>query len=152
MRGLIIIVLAISAVIWGYRSCGPLGSYESRVTDNFNRELRNPGNPIRRFVERAHLTTTVRSAKVEKCNAETIDGSWDPGEKLENLASVKLLIRTRWDGIFHKNGYSVCELFYRFEKGEPTLTSARIVDTDAMIKDGEAWLAVGLAGVILLSQ
>ena len=145
----LIICLAIVAVVgfFIYRSFTPLGKFERHLKNNINRELAYSGHAVRRYVEGKHVSVSVKKAKVTSIDVETIDGSYDVGEYLENILWVKVRIKTNWDGIFHKDGFTTCEIETKFKDGKETESIIKIIDSDAVFQNGDVWLQVGLLGL-----
>lgn len=102
----------------------------SELVSEINSALRDPNDPIRKFVEDAHVTVDITSANVLKCEIDTIDGSSNAGRNWENIAQIKLTIRLYWDGVFHKGGKTDFQVVYA---ADGTLVSAGIVQTDAVV-------------------
>ena len=144
-----IIVLAVIAVIsfFVYRAFTPLGKFERHLKGNINRQLAYSGHAVRRYVEGKHVSVNVKKAKVTSIDVETIDGSYEVGEYLENILWIKVRIKTRWDGVFHKDGYTTCEIETKFKDGKETESIIKIIDSDAVFQNGDVWLQVGLLGL-----
>ena len=80
------------------------------------------------------------------------DGSANVGVEGNNIRRINLEITTRWDGMIHKNGYTVIGIEIENINGEGKVTSAGITRTDALIntEDPKFWYEVGAAAALLL--
>ena len=134
-----------------FYSCGlspqTLEEYKQECIQSVNKELQNPKNAIKQRIESAHKTVVVTSAHVTYCEATTIDGSNNAGVNGSNISSLKLNIMTRWDGMIHKNGYTVFSIEYDLSGGKFEVKNAGIIETDALVntEDPEFWYGVGYA-------
>ena len=139
-----------------FYSCGSspqtLEEYQQECIQSMNKALQDPNNAIKQRIESAHKTVVVTSAHVTRCEATTIDGSNNAGVDGSNIASLKLNIMTRWDGMIHKNGYTVFSIEYDLSGGEYKVKNAGIIETNALVntEDPEFWYAVGYAAGYLL--
>ena len=69
-------------------------------------ELAAEDNAVRKFVEYAHRTVTVKSLELLKCEVTTIDGTDAVNADLSNIRKIEVVILAVWDGWFAKNGRS----------------------------------------------
>ena len=125
---------------------------EAFISD-VNEALMDPNNEIRKRIESAHKTVTVKKAYISSCTIRTIDGSNNTGKNYSNIAEVDFTVHTAWDGVFHKNGYTDLQIVLDCHNGEVNVKKAGIVDTNAWVntEDPEFWYAVGVAvGTLLL--
>ena len=115
-----------------------------------NAELAKFDSPVRKFIEDAHLTVTVYSAKVKSLVADTLDGT-NFADDGKNISTVTMEIEFRWDGIIHKGGTSILEIIVDIQNEK--LVRAEITYTDALInfEDPDFWYQVGfLIGAMAL--
>lgn len=129
-----------------------VAEFREAAEKEFNAALASPDHDLRRRVENAHKTVNVHSAYVSDLRITTKDGSNNAGVEGNNIRRINLEITTRWDGIFHKNGYTVIGIEIENISGEWKVTSAGITRTDAMIntEDPNFWYEVGAAAALLL--
>lgn len=152
--GLAIVVLVLLFAICSGPSRKPPETIEDARTQAiafFNEELSNPNCEVRKRIENAHLTVTVKSAYVVRCEMETLDGSNLVGEDGENIRSMMVLLRFEWEGWIDK-GYT--DLRVDFDMLNKR-ASSRIDYTTAMInaEDPELWYDVGyLLGAAVASS
>ena len=120
--------------------------YKQNVINDFNQKLTKSDDNLRRRVENAHGTVTVKKAYVSTCDVVMRDSSMKVKKNESNVAEVSLVITFCWDGVFHKNGYTKLRLVLDNAGKEWVLRSAKIIDTDAIInmEDPEFWMGVGL--------
>ena len=79
----------------------------AKIKADIQKLVQLPGNEVKRFVEEAHRTVTVRSVTVTKCAVLTSDGSPELKDDLSNLKRVDLEITAHWDGWLHRGGETV---------------------------------------------
>lgn len=117
-----------------------------------DKELSSRDNDIRKRIEAAHATVTVKDAYVSFCRMTTRDGSDNAGRNGSNISNVNFTIHTVWDGIFHKNGYTDLQIVLDVHGDKADVRTSEIVDTNAMInvEDPNFWYAVGATTAILL--
>lgn len=129
-----------------------VAEFRETAEKEINAALSSSDHDLRRRVENAHKTVTVHSAYVSDLRLTTKDGSSNAGVDGNNIRRINLEITTRWDGIFHKNGYTVIGIEIENISGEWKVTSAGITRTDAMIntEDPNFWYEVGAAAALLL--
>lgn len=135
-----------------------LAQYEQKRRNEINRELSKPSGELRQAlfsrVKKAHKTVTVKQAYVSKFMATTTDGRDVVFVDNSNISEVTMQITTRWDGIFHKNGFTDLEIVYRMaENNKMDIISCKIVDTNASVntEDPNFWYKVGaVAGALIL--
>lgn len=120
------------------------------LMDRVNKELSNENNWVRKRVENAHGSVRVKTAYVCGCDIQTADGSDYTGQAGNNVKSYELRIMTRWDGVFHKNGFTELKFVYVRKQDSFDVLSAGIVSTNALVnaEDPNFWIAVG--GALLL--
>ena len=88
-------------------------------------------NEVRRFVEYAHRTVTVKSLEIVKCEVVTIDGDERINADLSDVREVEVVIRAVWDGWFAKNGSTEVRYTLIPKDGKLHQTPLRIVGTTA---------------------
>lgn len=135
-----------------------LAQYEEKCKNEINRELQKPTGELRKSlssrVENAHKTVTVKNAYVSQFIATTTDGRDVVFVDNPNISEVVMRITTKWDGIFHRNGFTDLEIVYRMaENNKMDIISCKIVDTNASVntEDPNFWYKVGaVAGALIL--
>ena len=147
-------IFVIGIVIFYFSGSRPqtLEAYKQECIQSINQALKDPNNAVKQRIESAHKTVVVTSARVTYCEATTIDGSNNAGVNGSNIASLKLNIMTRWDGMIHKNGYTVFSIEYDLSGGNCEVKNAGIIETDALVntENPEFWYGVGCAAAYLL--
>lgn len=105
-------------------------------------ELAKPDSKLKKYIEEAHLTVTVDSTRIVRCDITTLDGSEKAGNDNSNIDKISLLIRFDWEGIL-ESGYTDFRLVYDIQN-ERMLKSG-IEYTTALIntKDPDFWWNVG---------
>jgi|GEM_PF-1179389 len=155
--GIIAVLTAITAVIIvgvldGGTSEITVAEFREAAEKEFNAALSSSNHDLRRRVENAHKTVTVHSAYVSDLRIITKDGSNNAGIEGNNIRRINLEITTRWDGILHKNGYTVVGIEIENISDKWKVTNAGIIRTDAVIntEDPNFWYEVGAAAALLL--
>ena len=102
--------------------------YREKIMKEVDKELAEPNSSLRQYIENAHITVTVQSATIVRCDVSTVDGSDSAGKNDSNIDKVSMLIRFTWKGIF-SDGYTDFRLVYdcrndRPEKAEIEYTTA----------------------------
>ena len=138
-------------------SCGEgnemtVAEFREKAESGINQALSSSNHDLRRYVEDAHKTVTVHSAYVSDFRVITKDGSTNAGAEGNNIRRVELEITTRWDGMIHKNGYTVIGIEIDNISGEWKATQTGIIRTNALIntEDPKFWYEVGAAAALLL--
>lgn len=141
----IIAVVVILAVLlyWHQRNQGEsVQSFQQRVIAECNQELLNPDNPIRKRIEDAHMTVTVKSASVTSCNVQTVDGSDHAGLNDRNISEIDVVITLVWDGWIQKDGYTEFEVSYDYQN--KTVKETKYLKSNALINmETVDWFSVG---------
>ncbi len=119
-----------------------VSDYRSEVMRDINAELSKPDSKLKKRIEDAHLTVTVKSTRVVRCDVTTVDGTDRAGKDDSNIARVSLLIRFNWEGIIDR-GYTDLLIVYdvrndRLEKSEIDHTTALV-----NVEDPTFWYGVG---------
>ena len=116
--------------------------YRANLIQKVNSELENPSSKLRMRIESAHLTVTVTSGIVKKCDIETLDGSDRVGRHNSNIANVTLEIEFGWSGIF-ENGHTTLRIV---QSGQDKVVTSEIIETTAMwnSEDSECWKNAGM--------
>lgn len=134
-----IVLLAVALLFMLSRCSGEktVADVRSELVRKFDGELAAPGSPLRKRIERAHGTVTVKSAHVVRCDLATFDGSNRAGENGENIRGCDMLLRFEWEGVFDK-GYTDLRAIY---DGVNARWQAEIDYTTAAInfEDPEFW-------------
>lgn len=141
-RAIGIVLLAVALLFMLSRCSGEktVADFRSELVRKFNGELASPGSPLRKRIERAHGTVTVKSAHVVRCDLATFDGSNRAGENGENIRGCNILLRFEWEGVIDK-GYTDLRAIY---DGANDRWHAEIDYTTAAInfEDPEFWGSV----------
>ena len=135
------------------------GNVDGRTVDDFKAEiarqidedLSKPDSALKKFVEDAHLTVTVKSARIVRCDVTTVNGSESAGKDNANIDKVSMLVRFEWEGIVDKDGYTDLRIVY--DARNDRLVKSEIEHTTALInvKDPKLWYGIGeLLGATLL--
>ena len=127
--------------------------YSEAVQRNINTALSNPNHGVRKRIESAHGTVTTTSAYVSKIQVLTKNGSNNAGKDGSNVREVNMNIMVRWDGVFHKNGYTEFYISLDTASTQVHVNEAKIVKTNALInmEDPNFWFEVGTGiGLLLL--
>jgi len=129
-----------------------VAEFREAAEQEINKALSDSSHNLRRYVENAHKTVTVHTAFVSDLRIITKDGSTNAGVEGNNIRRINLEITTRWDGIIHKNGYTVIGIEIENINGEGKVTSAGIIRTNATVntEDPNFWYEVGAAAALLL--
>ena len=146
-------LLLIGGFVWWANREYTVAEFCQKAEQKINMSLQSDDSPIKRKVENAHLTVTVRDAYVSSMRVTTKDGSNSAGDATgSNVRSMKVTITTKWDGLFHKNGTTIVDLSYERVRDKWQVTDAKITYTDAWIniEDPEFWFVVGSALVVFL--
>lgn len=127
-----------------------VSDYKAETIKEINAELSKPDSKLKEFIEDAHLTVTVKSTSIVRCDVTTVDGSEKAGKDDSNIDRVSLLIRFNWEGLID-TGYSDLRLEYDVKNDR--LLKSEIEYTTALINvtDPQFWFGVGeLIGAALL--
>ena len=129
-----------------------VADFLEQTEQKINRELSEPDHSFRLYVENAHKTVKVHTAYVSDLKVTTKDGSKHIGAGGKNIRRIYVEITTRWDGMVHKNGYTVVGVDVENINGERKVTNARIVRSDAVVntEDPKFWYRVGIIVAALL--
>ena len=129
-----------------------VAEFREKAEQEINEALSSSSHDLRKYVENAHKTVTVHTAYVSALQITTKDGSNNAGVEGKNIRRIHLEITTRWDGMIHKNGYTVVGIDVENINGEGKVTNTRIIKTDALIntEDPNFWHEVGAAAALLL--
>lgn len=127
-----------------------VSDYKAEIIKNINDELSKPDSRLKKRIEDAHLTVTVTSSRIVRCDVGTVDGTERTGKDDSNIAQVSLLIRFNWKGKID-TGYTDLRIVRDIQNDR--LLKSEIEYTTALIntEDPELWSAVGaLIGAALL--
>ena len=127
-----------------------VSDYKAEIIKNINDELSKPDSRLKKRIEDAHLTVTVTSSRIVRCDVATVDGTERAGKDDSNIAEVSLLIRFNWKGKID-TGYTDLRIVRDIQNDR--LLKSEIEYTTALIntEDPELWSAVGaLIGAALL--
>ena len=119
-----------------------VSDYRAETMRDVEAELSKPDSKLKKRIEDAHLTVTVKSTRVVRCDVTTVDGTDRSGKDDSNIARVSLLIRFNWEGIIDR-GYTDLQVVYdvrndRLEKSEIDHTTALV-----NVEDPTFWYGVG---------
>lgn len=118
-----------------------VSDYRARFMREVGEELAK-SSALRKRIEEAHVTVTVGSAEIVRCDVTTVDGSDKAGKDDANIDRVSTLIRFRWTGMIDA-GYTDLRIVYdvrnkRLEKSEIEYTTALV-----NVEDPSFWYGVG---------
>ena len=136
--GIVAIVGAPQAVSSNERT---VSDYRAETIREVESELATPDSKLRKRIEAAHLTVTVKSTRIVRCDVTTVDGSDRAGKDDSNIDKVSMLIRFNWEG-FIDSGYTDLRLEYDV-KNDRVLKS-EIDHTTALVnaEDPSFWYGV----------
>ena len=138
---IVMVILLVIGAMGGDSGEVTVAEFREAAEQQLNKDLATPGHGLRQYVENAHKTVTVHTAFVSDLKITTKDGSDNAGVQGSNIRRIHLEITFRWDGIIHKNGYTVVGFEIENINGEGKVTSAGIVRSDALVntEDPEFW-------------
>ena len=119
--------------------------YSEEIERKFNNDLKSRDNPLRKRIENAHITVTVKSAYVSNIKITTKNGK-KRILKESDIRRIEIEFTTIWDGIIHRNGKTIFSLVVE-DTGEGLQPiEAEITYTDAWfnIEDPMFWFKAGL--------
>ncbi len=150
MALLCITCIGVMAIVGGDNYSPPIFSSKERTVSDYRveqireveTELAKPNSKLKKRIEDAHLTVTVKSTNIVHCDVTTVDGSDRAGKDDSNIDKVSMLIRFNWKGKID-TGYTDLRLVYdvkndRLEKSEIEYTTALI-----NVEDPSFWYGVG---------
>lgn len=154
--GIIAVLLAV--VILGIMASGDdqpaitVAEFREQAEQEINKALSTSDHNMRKYVENAHKTVTVHTAYVSDLQITTKDGTNNAGVGGKNIRRLHLEITTRWDGLIHKNGFTVIGTDLENINNEWKVTNSGIIKTDAIVntEDPKFWYEVGAAAALLL--
>ena len=127
LKPLILLVLgAILVSFWLYDGCNSENGgvveidASGSIRQAAERHLKESDAEIRRFVEHAHRTVTVREKtplEIVAFRTVTSDGSDKVHPDLSNLKHVEIEVRAVWDGWFQKGSETIVAYQLHPEKG-----------------------------------
>jgi len=119
-----------------------VSDYRAEAIRDVEAELSEPDSKLKKRIEDAHLTVTVKSTKVVRCDVTTVDGTDRAGKDDSNIDKVSLLIRFYWEGIVD-TGYTDLRLEYDVKNDR--LIKSEIDYTTALVnaEDPSFWHGVG---------
>ena len=126
--------------------------YREKVEKALNEDLKSSSHPLRKRVEYAHGTVTVKSAYISDIKIITKNGK-DRIRKESDIRRVEMNVTNIWDGIFHYNGKTILGITVEDTGDGLNPTGAKIVYTDAIVnvEDPKFWLKAA-AVVITVSE
>ena len=152
--GIIATLTAIILLIFVIAGGGSMtvSEYREKAEQEINKALSSSSHDLRKYVENAHKTVTVHTAYVSDMQITTKDGSNNVGVEGKNIRRIHLEITTRWDGMIHKNGFTVIGTDLENINNEWKVTNSEIVRTDAIVntEDPKFWYKVGAAAALVL--
>ena len=127
-----------------------VSDYRSEVMRDINAELSKPDSKLKKRIEDAHLTVTVKSTSIVRCDVTTKDGSDKAGKDDSNIDKVSMLIRFKWKGIID-TGFT--DLLLEYDVGNDRLLKSEIDNTTALVnaEDPSFWWDVGATVGALLA-
>lgn len=119
-----------------------VADYRAETMRDVEAELSKPDSKLKKRIEDAHLTVTVKSTRVVRCDVTTVDGTDRAGKDDSNIDKVSLLIRFNWEGIVD-TGYTDLRLEYDVKNDRPI--KSEIDNTTALVnaEDPSFWYGVG---------
>ena len=108
-----------------------VSDYRADKIQSVKNELSKSNSKWKKLIEDAHLTVTVTSTRIVRCDVKTVDGSDKAGENDSNIDKVSMLIRFNWEGQVFGPGYTDLRIDYDGQN-DKVLTS-KIVETSAKI-------------------
>ena len=131
-----------------------VAEYRAAVIQRVHNDLSKSDSKLKKQIEDAHVTVTVTSTEILRCEVTTFDGTDKAGECDSNIDKVSMLLRFRWDGQIHKGGYTDLELVYDVQNKRQ---ESKIVYTTAIVDEKSRpgswfkfWYEVGsLIGTLL---
>ena len=126
-----------------------VSDYRAETIRSFEQGLSKPDSRYRKRIEDAHLTVTVKSAEIVRCDVTTIDGSDKAGTDDSNIDRVSMLIRFNWQGIVDA-GYT--DIRYEYDVKNRRVLKSEIEYTTALVnaEDPSFWWGVGELLYLLL--
>lgn len=143
------VLVCLICIVIGFSRGQSVADYRRDMVREINNELASPNSALKKFIEDAHWTVDVTSAKVVECKVTTMDGSDNAGRNGSNVSQVSMLIRFQWKG-FVDTGRTDFRLV--LDVPNDTVMQASIVYTDAMVntQDIGFWWDLGtLVGTVL---
>lgn len=119
-----------------------VSDYEAETIREINEELSKPDSKLKKRIEDAHLTVTVKSTEIVRCDVTTVDGSENTGRDDSNIDKVSMLIRFNWEGFIDK-GYT--DLCIEYDVQNKRLLKSEIDHTTALVnvENPSFWYDVG---------
>lgn len=125
--------------------------YKAEIIQSVNEDLAKADSKLKKRIEDAHLTVTVKSTCIVRCDVTTFDGSDKAGKDDDNIDKVSVLVRFNWEGQFLGSGYT--DLLIAYDVHNDRLLKSEIDHTTAIInvEDPNFWWDVGVSLGILFS-
>lgn len=140
-------VMAIIGPLNGINGGRTVSDYKAMVINEVNEELSKSDSKLKKMIEDAHVTVTVTSTEIIRCDVITLDGTDKVGKGDSNIDKVSMVIRFQWDGILHKGGYTDLNLVYNVQSKH---YESKIVETTALVDEksnpgdwSKLWFDVG---------
>ena len=127
-----------------------VADYRNEAMREVTAELSKPDSKLKKRIEEAHLTVTVKSARIIRCDVTTVDGSDRAGKDDSNIDRLSMLIRFNWEGIIDV-GYT--DLLLEYDVRNDRIVKSEIDHTTALVnaEDPSFWYDVGAAIGTLLA-
>ena len=142
--------IGVMAIVGGDKASGQSSQIKERVVSDYRAEairdveaeLSKPDSKLKKRIEDAHLTVTVKSTRVVRCDVTTVDGTDRAGKDDSNIDKISLLIRFNWEGLVD-TGYTDLRLEYDVKNDR--LIKSEIDYTTALVnaEDPSFWYGVG---------
>ena len=142
--------IGIMAIVSGDKASGQNSQIKERAVSDYRAEairdveaeLSKPDSKLKKRIEDAHLTVTVKSTRVVRCDVTTVDGTDRAGKDDSNIDKISLLIRFNWEGLVD-TGYTDLRLEYDVKNDR--LIKSEIDYTTALVnaEDPSFWHGVG---------
>ncbi len=108
-----------------------VSDYRAEKIQRAQAELSKPDSKWKKLIEDAHLTVTVKSTRIVRCDVKTVDGSDKAGKDNSNIDKVSMVIRFNWQGQVFGPGFS--DLRIEYDGQNDKVLTSKIVETSARI-------------------
>ena len=108
-----------------------VSDYRAEKIQRAKAELSKPDSKWKKLIEDAHLTVTVVSTRIVRCDVKTVDGSDKAGKDNSNIDKVSMVIRFNWQGQVFGPGFS--DLRIEYDGQNDKVLTSKIVETSAKI-------------------
>lgn len=119
-----------------------VSDYRAETMREIEAELAKPDSKCKKRIEDAHITVTVKSTEIVRCDVTTLDGSDTTGKDDSNIDKVSTLIRFYWTGIIDA-GYTDLRIVYDVQNQRLLKSEIEYTTAIANVEDPDFWLGVG---------